>query len=250
MAINILNFKKFINEAVEAQTEIIDISSESQYARKGQPIKSNNFFIIHHTAGRGTAHQVVGVLNARGGLGVQWVVDRDGTIYKTLPSNSIGAHVGSSDSRAYRDRGAPPGISNANAQGVEVIASNDADIQMPEQGIAVLKIIKHIGYTKDQIFGHGEVNPGSKAATEGATIKKYVMDHFDDPIDLSVFDKETNVDKASHSSNTASGNTVITSELIKKLINALKDKNFSDDDIKLPSNSKKTDTDSKSTDNT
>ena len=236
MAINILNFKKFINES---QTEIIDISSESQFARKGEPIKSNNFFIIHHTAGRGTAHGVVGVLNARGGLGVQWVVDRDGTIYKTLPSNSIGAHVGSSDSKAYRDRGAPPGISNANAQGVEVIASNDADIQMPEQGIAVLKIIKYLGYSKDQIFGHGEVNPGSKAATEGATIKKYVMDHFDDPIDLSVFDKETNVDKAS--SNTASGNTVITADLIKKLINTLKDKNFSNKDIKLPSNSKSTD---------
>ena len=236
MAINILNFKKFINES---QTEIIDISSESQFARKGEPIKSNNFFIIHHTAGRGTAHGVVGVLNARGGLGVQWVVDRDGTIYKTLPSNSIGAHVGSSDSKAYRDRGAPPGISNANAQGVEVIAKDDADIQMPEQGIAVLKIIKHLGYSKDQIFGHGEVNPGSKAATEGATIKKYVMDHFDDPIDLSVFDKETNVDKAS--SNTASGNTVITADLIKKLINTLKDKNFSNKDIKLPSNSKSTD---------
>ena len=255
MAINILNFSKFINEAVEAQTEIIDISSESQYARKGQPIKSNNFFIIHHNAGRGTAHGVVGVLNARGGLGVQWVVDRDGTIYKTLPSNSIGAHVGSSDSKAYRDRGAPPGISNANAQGVEVIASNDADIQMPEQGIAVLKIIKYLGYSKDQIFGHGEVNPGSKAATEGATIKKYVMDHFDDPIDLSVFSKETTADVARPSSNTASNNTasantVITPELIKKLMQTLKAKNFSNDDIKLPSKSKETSTDSETTDNT
>jgi hypothetical protein len=248
MAINILNFKKFINES---QTEIIDISSESQFADKGQPIKSNNFFIIHHVAGRGTAHSVVNTLNTRGRLGVQWVVDGDGTIYKTLPSNSLGAHIGSSDSEKNRNLGAPPGISNANSQGVEVVGLDDADIAdhgMPEQGIAVLKIIKHLGYTKDQIFGHGEVNPAHKQATEGATIKQYVMDHWDDPIDLSVFDKETNVDKAS--SNTASGNTVITSELIKKLINTLKDKNFSDDDIKLPSNSKKTDADSKSTDNT
>ena len=193
MAINILNFKQFINESLEAQTEIIDISDESVYPRKGEHIKSNEFFIIHHTAGLGDAHGVVRTLNTRKNkagqtikLGVQWVVDRDGTIYKTLPSNSRGAHVGASD--GYR--GAPPGISNSNAQGVEVIAKNDADIQMPEQGIAVLKIIKHLGYTKNQIFGHGEVNPGHKAATEGATIKQYVMDHFDDPIDLSVFDKE------------------------------------------------------------
>ena len=254
MALNILNFKQFINESLEAQTEIIDISSESEYLRKGELIKSNEFFIIHHTAGHGTAQQVVRVLNTRKNtagqtikLGVQWVVDRDGTIYKTLPSGSRGAHVGSSDSRGYRRRGAPPGISNSNAQGVEVVAKNDADIKMPEQGIAVLKIIKHLGYTRDQIFGHGEVNPGHKAATEGATIKKYVMDHFDDPIDLSVFSKETTADIARPSSNTATGNQVINAELIKKLITALKDKNFSNDDIKLTSNPKATDTGSQST---
>jgi predicted chitinase len=252
MAINILNFKQFINESLETQTEIIDISDESVYPRKGEPIKSNEFFIIHHTAGLGDAHGVVRTLNTRKNkagqtikLGVQWVVDRDGTIYKTLPSNSRGAHVGASD--GYR--GAPPGISNSNAQGVEVIAKNDADIQMPEQGIAVLKIIKHLGYTKNQIFGHGEVNPGHKAATEGATIKQYVMDHFDDPIDLSVFDKETTADIARPSSNTANGNPVINSELIKKLITALKAKNFSNDDIKLTSNPKATSTGPQSTGN-
>ena len=65
MALNILNFKQFINESLEAQTEIIDISSESEYLRKGEPIKSNEFFIIHHTAGHGTAQQVVRVLNTR-----------------------------------------------------------------------------------------------------------------------------------------------------------------------------------------
>jgi len=255
MAINILNFKQFINESLEAQTEIIDISSESEYLRKGEPIKSNEFFIIHHVGGRGTAHQVVRVLNNRKNkagqtikLGVQWVVDGDGTIYKTLPSGSRGAHIGSSDDRNYRRRGAPPGISNSNAQGVEVVGKHDKDIRengMPQQGIAVLKIIKHLGYTKDQIFGHGEVNPGHKAADEGATIKQYVMDHWDDPIDLSVFSKETTADIARPSSNTANGNTangntVINSELIKKLITVLKDKNFSNDDIKLTSNPKET----------
>ena len=81
------------------------------------------------------------------------------------------------------------------------------------------------------------------------------MDHFDDPIDLSVFSKETTADVARPSSNTASSNTasvntVITPELIKKLMQTLKAKNFSNDDIKLPSKSKETSTDSESTDNT
>ena len=260
MAINILNFKQFINESLETQTEIIDISSESEYLRKGEPIKSNEFFIIHHVGGEGTAHQVVRTLNTRKNkagqtikLGVQWVVDDDGTIYKTLPSGSRGAHIGSSDD--YRRRGAPPGISNSNAQGVEVVGKDDPHIRDhgktngDAQAIAVLKIIKHLGYTKDQIFGHGEVNPGHKAADEGATIKKYVMDHWDDPIDLSVFSKETTADIARPSSNTANGNPVINSELIKKLITALKAKNFSNDDIKLTSNPKATSTGPQSTGN-
>ena len=257
MALNILNFKQFINESLEPQTEIIDISDESVYPRKGEPIKSNEFFIIHHTAGLGTAHQVVNTLNVAKNkkgenvkLGVQWVVDRDGIIYKTLPSNSRGAHVGVSTGA----RGAPPGISNSNAQGVEVVGKDDPDVLRhgktngDVQAIAVLKIIKHLGYNKDQIFGHGEVNRG-KMADEGAYIKQYVMDHWEDPIDLSVFSKETTADIArpSSSSNTANGNTVINSELIKKLITVLKDKNFSNDDIKLTSNPNETSSGSQST---
>ena len=75
------------------------------------------------------------------------------------------------------------------------------------------------------------------------------MDHWDNPIDLSVFSKETTADIArpSSSSTTDNGNTVINSDLIKKLITALKAKNFSNDDIKLTSNPKATGTGSQST---
>ena len=236
----IKTFNQFTKSLNEEQTEIIDISDESVYPRKGESIKSNNFFIIHHTAGLGDAHDVVHTLNGAKNkkgenvkLGVQWVVDRDGIIYKTLPTNSRGAHVGVSTG----DRGAPAGISNSNAQGVEVIGKNDPDVLRhgktngDVQAIAVLKIIKHLGYTKDQIFGHGEVNPG-KMADEGAYIKQYVMDHWEDPIDLSVFDKETRSDTARPM---AAGSTekvaTIDSDLIKRLIAKLKEKNFSQADL-------------------
>jgi len=236
----IKTFNQFTKSINEEQTEIIDISDESVYPRKGEPIKSNNFFIIHHTAGLGDAHDVVHTLNVAKNkkgenikLGVQWVVDRDGIIYKTLPSNSRGAHVGVSTG----DRGAPPGISNSNAQGVEVIGKDDPDVLRhgktngDAQAIAVLKIIKHLGYTRDQIFGHGEVNPG-KMADEGATIKQYVMDHWEDQLDLSVFDKETTGDIARP---IAAGGTekvaTIDSDLITRLIVKLKEKNFSQADL-------------------
>ena len=76
--------------------------------------------MVHHTAGLGTAKGVVSVLNRRG-LGIQWVVDLDGKIYRTLPAGSFGAHVGNNS----RNRK----VSNSNTEGVEVIGKDDADIK-------------------------------------------------------------------------------------------------------------------------
>ena len=140
-----------------------DISSTSTYGRKNEPLPQDKYFIIHHTAGRGAPSGVVGVLNKRG-LGVQWVVDREGNIYQTLPRGSRGAHILNS----------ALGPNNSNSQGVEVIARNDADI-LPVQAAAVYKLVKALGYTPNQLYGHGEVNPGHKAATEGQTIKQDIL---------------------------------------------------------------------------
>jgi flagellum-specific peptidoglycan hydrolase FlgJ len=143
-----------------------NIASLSTYPGKDEPLESDKYFIIHHTAGRGSAEQVVSVLNARK-LGVQWVVDRDGKIYQTLPAGSRGAHILTSKL----------GPSNSNSQGVEVIAKNDDDV-LPVQSAAVLKLIKSLGYSPSQIYGHGEVNPGHKAESEGQTIKRYIQQNY------------------------------------------------------------------------
>ena len=150
---------------------IRDISGMSTYGRKNEKLKSRDFFVIHHTAGRGDAEKVVGILNSRkGGLGVQWVIERDGSIVRTLPSGSRGAHtLNSSDFPS-----APQGISNSNAEGVEVIGMNDDDI-LPVQAVSALKLVKSLGYSPDSIYGHGEINPGHKAKTEGQTIKQFIL---------------------------------------------------------------------------
>jgi soluble cytochrome b562 len=151
--------------------EIRDISGMSTYGRKNEKLKSRDFFVIHHTAGRGDAEKVVGILNSRkGGLGVQWVIERDGSIVRTLPSGSRGAHtLNSSDFPS-----APQGINNSNAEGVEVIGMNDEDI-LPVQAVSALKLVKSLGYSPDSIYGHGEINPGHKAKTEGQTIKQFIL---------------------------------------------------------------------------
>ena len=76
----------------------IDISGESKL-----PYKSLNskYFVIHHTASKSTPSKVVNTLNCRWKekkkrcdiLGIQWVIDRDGKLYRTLKEGAEAAHL-------------------------------------------------------------------------------------------------------------------------------------------------------------
>ena len=167
------NIKFVLNETTEV-FKIYDISGLSTYPNKNKKLKSNTNFVIHHTAGRGTPQGVVNVLNARK-LGVQWVIDREGKIYQTLPLGALGAHCGNSDE--FVKKGAPAGVRNSNSQGVEVIAKNDADV-LEVQAIAALKLVKKLGFQPSQLYGHGEIAPGHRPKSEGATIKKFIKDNW------------------------------------------------------------------------
>jgi len=115
-------------------------------------------FIIHHTAGRGTPQGVIDTLNQRG-LGVQYIMDRDGKIYQ------VG---GPGESQMRPGSGVGAGLSNANTVGMEVIAKDDSDVT-PQQ-VAAAKEFVNKTYPGIAVYGHGQVNPGHKQATEGMTI--------------------------------------------------------------------------------
>jgi hypothetical protein len=157
--------KKFINK-IHKSLNINDISSQSTCNCKNNRLKQTKYFITHHTGGNGDCKGVMNTLNSRG-LGVQWIVDREGNVCQTLPLNSKGYHI--LDSKL--------GPNNSNSQGVEVSAKNDEDV-LPVQAIAVLKLVKKLGLSPSQIYGHGEVNPGHKAASEGQTIKKFIQKNY------------------------------------------------------------------------
>ena len=162
----IKNLTKLISEI-----DIKDISDESTFAGKKYDLPSNKYFILHHTAGRGDAHRIVKILNNRfkGGLGVQYVIDREGNIYRTLPLGARGAHI--LNSRL--------GPNNSNSQGVEVIGNNDDDI-LPVQAVAALQLVKHLGFKPSQLYGHGEVNPGHRSPSEGITIKNFITANYNE----------------------------------------------------------------------
>ena len=147
--------------AVSANTPagVNDISKQATYSN-GQ-LDGVKGFVVHHTGGRGTPESVVGTLNQRG-LGVQYVMDRDGKVYQTLPPGARGAHIRPAQNGS--------GLSNANSLGMEVIAKDDKDIT-PTQVEAAKRFIGQMQkqYPGMQVYGHGEIN-GHKQETEGKTI--------------------------------------------------------------------------------
>lgn len=145
----------------KAYARLQDLSDRSNYRGGALPPDSVKGFIFHHTSGGGTPEGVVDTLNQRG-LGVQYVMDREGNITRALPEGTRGAHMLPSK---IND------LSNANTEGMEVIAKDNSDVT-PAQVAAGQRFAAD--YQKShpgvQFFGHGEVNPGHKEADEGMKI--------------------------------------------------------------------------------
>lgn len=162
-------FKKQSNSRIISE-EYTDISSTSTF--KSSPMKDDKYFILHHTAGRGKASDVMNVLNNRR-LGIQWIIDRDGKLFKTLPSGHRGAHIKLIRSSVPKD------LSNRTSQGVEIIAKDDTDISITQCRTA-LKLIKSLGYPLSNVYGHGDVST-NRGPDEGKTCKAYIKKYWNTP---------------------------------------------------------------------
>ena len=156
--------------------DIVDISGQSTYRRKNERLNPRKYFMLHHTAGRGNAQGVVSVLNNRiPRLGVQWIIDRNGIVYRGLPDGSRGAHV------AYQ-RNNMKHVNNSNTEGVEIIAKDDSDV-LDLQCKSALKLVKKLGYSLSDIYTHGQVST-NKQATEGQKCKAYFVKYWGTPFNM------------------------------------------------------------------
>ena len=171
------NRKKIITESLQ----ITDISNQSNF--KFRKMKNNKYFIFHHTAGRGTPTDVIKVLNCRKRpnkkpgcmvLGVQFIIDREGKVYRGLPDGSSGGHV-------VRGGKGPTDVTNSNSMGVEIIAKEDKDVLIKQCKSALL-LVKDQGFSLNQILGHGEVST-NKMPSEGQKCKRYANKYWNTPED-------------------------------------------------------------------
>lgn len=162
----------------ETSLSVTDLSDMSKYKKKGRPLKSQKYFVLHHTGGSGSAQDVMNVLNNRenGALGVQYIIDADGKLFRGLPSGTIGAHVSGSNRI-----GGPSDLSNSNTEGVEIVGADDTRITLNQCKTALI-LIRSLGYSKNSVYGHGEIQ-SNKMPSEGATCKRYVQKYWSTPDD-------------------------------------------------------------------
>ncbi len=164
---------------------------------KGKPLKDDKYFVLHHTGGEGSAEDVMNVLNNRevGALGVQFIIDKEGNLFRGLPAGTRGQHVNSNKLTGS----APKDLSNSTAQGVEIVGADDTKINLNQCKTALL-LVKSLGYTKGSIYAHGEIQ-SNKMPSEGATCKRYILKYWSTPEDqLPVEDPEISKQKGTKGS--------------------------------------------------
>lgn len=169
------DISKTVDAAATAANAPLNIDKVGGLNRVGAPIANPENFVVHHTGpGISTPGQLTGVLNQRG-LGVQYTVDKDGKVFQLTPQpNNREAHTLPSDN--FVGKGAPAGVSNANSIGVEVMAANDKAVT-EAQKVATAKLYDQLKTqypSLQNVYGHGQINPGHKQADEGKTIADYI----------------------------------------------------------------------------
>jgi Phage tail lysozyme/N-acetylmuramoyl-L-alanine amidase len=120
-------------------------------------------FIMHHTAMTGSPQDIVDFWKKQGrGYGAQYIMDRDGVVHDTAKEFGYNG-----TNEIQNGTGLGKGLTNSNVVGMEIIAKNDKDVT-PAQAKSAAAFVK-ANYPTTKVLGHGQVNPGHKEATEGAS---------------------------------------------------------------------------------
>lgn len=163
-------------------SDIVDMTGKVKRGRFDfGDLQSRDGFIIHHTAGRGTAADVLRTFERRN-FPAHFIIDRDGNVYQTLGINKQGQHTKTGKGKQYSH------LSNANTHGVEIIAKDDDDI-LDVQVQATMRLAKYLGYKPYQVFSHGEINP-HKSAFEGKKVVSKIREMYKEGGEIEATDDE------------------------------------------------------------
>ena len=114
--------------------------------------------VMHHTGGS-TMSGALAALKQKG-FSYNYMIDRDGTVHRLIPEGATAIHGGQMNN----------GLTNENTLGVALVAKDNSDV-LPEQVAAAKTLQKQLAqkfnFDEKSVYGHGEVSPGRKQASEG-----------------------------------------------------------------------------------
>jgi len=119
-------------------------------------------FIVHHTAGTGDPTSTF----YRRGFPTQYWISADGVIHQLIPDGLKGQHMKNGDTEKGR------GLSNSNTIGVEIVAPGCSEVNKAQKNAAIY-LAYMLGFNRDQVFGHGEVN-SHKQDCEGVAVSELI----------------------------------------------------------------------------
>ncbi len=120
-------------------------------------------FVLHHTAGRGTPEGVVNWWRKQGkGIGAEYIMDRQGVVHDVRKEYGY-----TGTGQILPSYGKVKGLTNRNTLGMEIIAKDDSDLSPEEKAAVAPWMAKNFPNTP--VYGHGQLNPGHREASEGMT---------------------------------------------------------------------------------
>lgn len=156
----------------------IEFSPVSVERRVGKPRQGNiKGVVVHYTEGSDTIEGNASWSN-KTNTGAHYYIGKDGKVFRWADDSVNMPHAGVGRS------GKRPDLTNESTIGIEIMLGkgeepNDAQIATALRLIAA-KSREH-GFTKDDVFGHGELTPGHRKSNEGMAVVNRVRRGDADP---------------------------------------------------------------------
>jgi len=131
----------------------------SNYSERPGGANDISLFVLHHTAGSGTAERVVDYLNSIG-LSVHYVVDKTGHIVQSVPDTRAAYHAGDS-SFGGREH------CNEYSTGVEIVNLGNGIDPFPDGQVRAVAYLAHLQMKRHPKVTYARVTDHKRISHEG-----------------------------------------------------------------------------------
>ena len=161
---------KKAEEPTNVEVSAIELKTSTRSYGEMSEVKN---IILHHTDTttlKQTLNSFQTVRKEGYQLATQFVVDRDGKVYRVRKDKDVTYHVGKTHEK-YKNN-----VTNENSIGIEIVSKDSSsftEAQKASVKVLVDQLSKKYGIERSRVFGHGEISP-RKMRTEGRELAEEI----------------------------------------------------------------------------